>query len=85
MASPFIFQKGCIMRKVTKNDIKDVAISITSLATGIGAEYAVYELMNVFKPSKFKGLYWLGGFGIMWMVGMKVTEFTQNSLEELTE
>lgn len=73
------------MRKVTKNDIKDVAISITSLATGIGAEYAVSELMNVFKPSKFKGLYWLGTFGITWMVGIKVAEFTQKSLEELTE
>lgn len=73
------------MKKETKNDIKEIAIFATGLATGVGAEYVVSEWLNLFQPNKLKGLYWLGTFGITWMVGMKVSEFTQNFLKELTE
>lgn len=73
------------MRDENKNGVKDIAIFVTGLATGIGAEYVVSEWLNILQPSKFKGLYWLGTFGITWMVGTKVSEFTQNFLKELTE
>lgn len=74
------------MRNEVKNGVKDIAISATSLAMGIGAVYAMSEWTNVLQPpSKFKGLYWLGTFGITWMVGTKVAEFAQNFLKELTE
>lgn len=73
------------MRDEVKNSVKDIAIFATGLATGIGAEYVVSEWLNILQPSKFKGLYWLGAFGITWMVGTKVSEFTQNFLKELTE